>query len=52
MNVDDVRVLLELVVYLDLVQHRDGVITAESWAKQCGEVERAALQRLADALGL
>jgi hypothetical protein len=48
----DVRILLQLIVYLDHVIDRDGVITADSWSKQVGETEREAVQHLIDTVRL
>ena len=49
-NVDeaDVRLLLQMVIFYEFVMGSDGVITKESWSKQFGPAERAALQRLID----
>jgi len=49
---DDVRVLVQLVIYLDLVIPRDGWLAESSWDAQMGDAERAALQRLIDELGI
>jgi len=49
---DDVRVLVQLVVYCDVVIRRDGQLPLESWRVQLGDDEQAALQRLVDELGI
>jgi len=51
MDSADVRLLLQMVAYYDWLISSDGVITKESWAKQMGGAERAALQRLIDEVG-
>ena len=52
MNEDDVRLLLQMIVFYEFVMGSDGVITKESWNKQFGGAERAALQRLIDVVKL
>lgn len=52
MNASDVRLLLALVAYIDLVVRRDGALYADSWSKQFADAERAAMQRLVDEVGL
>jgi hypothetical protein len=49
---NDVRLLLQTIIYLDWLIERDKVIRYESWQRQLGEAERQALQRLVDAVGL
>lgn len=52
MDEADVRILCQMVVFYDYLIQADGVITKESWEKQMAGAERAALQRLIDAVKL
>jgi len=52
MDAADVRLLCQMIVFYDFLIHNDGVITKESWDKQMGGAERAALQRLVDEVKL